>query len=482
MFVGSSSEARGLIRGLSLNLGKEVAVRKWTTIAWPLSHHTLDGIDQQLGDADFATFILAADDIGIIRGREAKIPRDNVVLELGMSLGVLGRDRTFILTPVGTAMDVRKPSDLNGITVVEYEWENDDRTTMSGPADQLLEAIEQRGRRDHASANGALERGDTAYIETIADGALHVNESRDEYEQKLRDAMAKEQRVPAKFQFALPDGGHYWLKLCRGTKYRYFERAKRHLQMNAARLAKKIHETSGSAAVDMVSLGCGDGTKDDIVLRALAGELTRGEYIYYYPIDISDILLVEAVRHIAKNGLNRRYFRCKPILGDFTNLASLKGIVAHRKNTNMFSVLGNAIGSFDESSIFASIQGAMEPGDFVLIEANTGEPRDSIPLLEEDAADQWDWSTLDALGIPRDECKLSQEPRADVSMVDGTRTLVSYAKHQKGKETRKYMLSAMHHYDLAHLKDHVETQLRVTLIDEIPGDGVCLLLGRRAER
>jgi Predicted nucleotide-binding protein containing TIR-like domain/Histidine-specific methyltransferase, SAM-dependent len=481
MFVGSSSQASELIAGLSLGLDSRVTVRPWNKVSWPLTSDTLDGIDEHLQEADFAVFILADDDVAIIRGKEAKVPRDNVILELGMSLGSLGRERTFILTPSGTEKDVHKPSDLLGITVVQYTIQDTVEDTMSTPSERIWKEVQKRGRRDRLRLTGALTRGDTEHVETIVDGALHVNESRNEYEHRLRRAMESDQCVPAKFQFALPDGGHYWLAMCRGNKYKYFKRARAHLQRNAPRIATKVNDALGSTSVDVVSLGCGDGTKDDILLRALASKLAADEYLYYYPIDISDILLVEAIRQIAKNGLKKHRFRCKPILGDFTNLASLTGVVAYRKNRNLFSVLGNTIGSFDESSIFASIEGALEPGDLVLIEANTGDPKDSLPVLKEDAAGQWDWSTLDALGIAREECEMSQEESDDVSMVDGTRTLVTSALHQNGSKAKKYMLSAMHHYDYEQLKDYVQDTLRVSVIDEIPGDGVCLLLGQREE-
>jgi hypothetical protein len=478
MFVGSSSETKGLIRGLKLNLTDEVAVENWATTAWPLSRSTLDGIERKLDDADFAAFILAPEDIAIIRGERVLVPRDNVLLELGISFGRIGRDRTFILAPKGPESNHHRPSDLWGITVIEYEREKNNRATMSDPADELLEAIQERGLKDRPGADGALTRGDTTRIEVVADGALHVFESRNTYADELQHAVKEGEKVPAKFQFAQADGGRHWLRLCRSNNYQYFDRAKAHLRDNAPRLADKVCDAAGTAAIDLVSLGCGDGSKDDIILRALAAGLTESEYIYYYPVDISDILLVEAVRHVSQRGLDRARFRCKPVLGDFTKLPSLTGIIAHRDNTNLFSVLGNAIGSFDEPDIFTSIAGAMRSGDLVLLEANIGEPDDSVALLEDYAANQWDLSTLDALGIPRASCDLQQEMRSGVSIVPGTRTLVSYAV-PRGNAATKYMLSAMHHYNFEELKQRIEHELGVVLIDNIPGDGVCLLLGQR---
>ncbi len=165
LFVGSSSEAKRLIRGLSLNLkGEDVEVRDWSTSAWPLSRGTLDGIEEKLDEADFAAFILSADDIAAIRGEEAKVARDNVVFELGLSFGRIGRDRTFI---IASKEAMHTATDLAGVTAVIYEPESDSRKAMSNPASEILEAIEAQGRREHGDADGILRRGATTTIDLV---------------------------------------------------------------------------------------------------------------------------------------------------------------------------------------------------------------------------------------------------------------------------------------------------------------------------
>jgi hypothetical protein len=482
MFVGSSSEARWLIRGLSVNLDGEVEVHEWAATRWPLSRDTLDGVEEKLDDADYAAFILSGDDLAIIRDHEVSIPRDNVVLELGMSFGRLGRDHTFILIEMGS--EVHTMSDIKGITIVPFELDSDvgktverARKVMANPSSKLLEAIEARGVRDRAGAREALQRGDTSRIDVIADGAVVLSESRDDLLERLRLAVEGGEQVPAKFQFAQADGGRYWMKLCRSRNYRYFTRAKAVLRGNAKPLAESVGNAAGTAAVDLVSLGCGDGRKDEMLLRALAAGLANGEYLYYYPIDISDILLVEAIRYIANHGPAKERYRCKAVLGDFTNLGMLRGITNYRHNTKLFSLLGNALGSFDEADILASVAGVMRPGDLVLIEANIGEPDDSKAMLNARAANQWDLSTLAALGIPRDSCELKQELKLEESIVPGTRTLVSLAV-PKDKHI-EYTLSGLHHYTLKQLIAQLEIELEVRFLNRINHEGVCLLLGQR---
>jgi uncharacterized SAM-dependent methyltransferase len=407
---------------------------------WPPSRGALAGVEKALEEADFAAFILAPDDVALIRGDEFEVTRDNVVLELGMSFGRLGRDRTFILAPKGSKG--RAPTDLMGLSAIHYEAEESNvRDAMSGAASQIWEQIQAQGLKPPSAPDDASERGSTNRIETVADGALHVFESRSSYSRELKQKVLQGEKVPAKFQFAEAEGGRHWLRLCRNPSYRYFNQAKAAIRGNKSRLADRVREAAGSPAIDLVSLGSGDGTKDEILLRALADNLDDGDFVYYYPIDISDLLLVEAVRHVSRNGLSKDRYRCKPVLGDFTNLSTLEEIIAYRPNTNLFSLLGNALGSFDEADILSNVKGAMCPGDLVLIEANIGEPKDSVALLEDDAANQWDLSTLDALKIDRKACVLElEESREKVSDVPGTRTLISYAVRH-GNPDEKYRSS-----------------------------------------
>ena len=49
------------------------------------------------GRADFAAFIISPDDTVISRDAENLAPRDNVIFELGLFMGVLNRQRVFLI-------------------------------------------------------------------------------------------------------------------------------------------------------------------------------------------------------------------------------------------------------------------------------------------------------------------------------------------------------------------------------------------------
>jgi predicted nucleotide-binding protein len=93
----------------------------------------LEDLEKQLGLADFAVLVVAADDQVASRGTTKDAPRDNVVFELGLFMGGLARQRTFMFAPRG--MDLKIPTDLLGLTPLLYE--------QAKPADDVAKAANE---------------------------------------------------------------------------------------------------------------------------------------------------------------------------------------------------------------------------------------------------------------------------------------------------------------------------------------------------
>jgi len=71
------------------------------------------------GQVDFAVLVLAPDDLTISRGKRKACPRDNTIFELGLFMGALSRDRTYIISP--KSLDLKIPTDLLGVTPLTYQ-------------------------------------------------------------------------------------------------------------------------------------------------------------------------------------------------------------------------------------------------------------------------------------------------------------------------------------------------------------------------
>ena len=71
-------------------------------------------------------------------GVEQPTVRDNVIFEVGLYVGRLGRDRCFIVFPRGS--NPRLPSDLLGVTILNYDSAREDRRLEAalGPASSKI--------------------------------------------------------------------------------------------------------------------------------------------------------------------------------------------------------------------------------------------------------------------------------------------------------------------------------------------------------
>ena len=94
---------------------------KFTTTVWPdgvfkVASYTLQSLEDAIEDSDFAIAIAHADDLTECRGRDWPSPRDNVIFELGLFMGRLGKHRAILMEPRDEG--VKLPSDLAGITTI----------------------------------------------------------------------------------------------------------------------------------------------------------------------------------------------------------------------------------------------------------------------------------------------------------------------------------------------------------------------------
>jgi hypothetical protein len=118
VFVGSSSEALPLAKAIQTELGQQFQADLWSESLFELGEDTLSNLLLFVQCYDFAVLVLTDDDITKSRRHTAASPRDNVVFELGMFMGALGRRRTFPVIAQTSAGPPKLPSDLVGNTAV----------------------------------------------------------------------------------------------------------------------------------------------------------------------------------------------------------------------------------------------------------------------------------------------------------------------------------------------------------------------------
>lgn len=129
VFIGSSVESLPIADAVAENLEFDAEVTIWRNGTFNLSSNTLDDLIEKTRNTDFAIFIFSPEDVAVIRSREKYVVRDNVVFELGLFIGGIGKRRCFIVKP--RDVDLHFPSDLLGITPVDFELNRQDKDLAS---------------------------------------------------------------------------------------------------------------------------------------------------------------------------------------------------------------------------------------------------------------------------------------------------------------------------------------------------------------
>jgi len=491
IFIGSSSESEDLAIALQESLSADLLPIVWPQVGLTLSNQLLDELESKIKEVDFAAFILSPDDKLETRGEETAITRDNVLIEYGVARGILGRDHAFIVRPSKDTLHI--PTDLGGITGAIYEM-----PPVAGSPDELKRAFLSAANAISATSRrlptrpksnqsrtrrvgGVLDRGSTEVLKELADAAIYVADKRHTYPSDLRRFVKDQEIVPSKYLYWTPQGSAHWLTLCRSKKYHYYHDSLDLLRGHAGALAESIVEVVGSAEIDLVSVGSGNGEKDNILLSDLQTSLREDEFIYYYPVDISDTLIVEAIRNALRGGLPRDAFKVKALIADFLKLSKLQAFYEERPATNLFSILGNTVGNADEEELFDSISEAMLPGDLVLMEVNVGKASAEDPVWKDLVTLKHDFTPLAVLNVPFDQSKMKYTVTSGEGIVEGTKSIVASYKEAKigGSPLTDIRLSIIHYYDKKHFMKKMEERMNVEVVWHESSDDVLLVLARR---
>lgn len=138
VFIISSAESLSIARIIQ----NAFAYDPFTTVLWTdgvfkVANYTLQSLEDEVDSSDFAIAIAHSDDLTESRGKAWPAPRDNVIFELGLFMGRLGKERAILMEPRDEG--VKLPSDLAGITTIPYRYEKGkDATAIMGPACNAL--------------------------------------------------------------------------------------------------------------------------------------------------------------------------------------------------------------------------------------------------------------------------------------------------------------------------------------------------------
>lgn len=156
VFVGSSVEGLGIAQAIQLELQYDATCTLWYQGIFGLSKGTLEALVEKLDAFEFAILVLTPDDITQTRGEAVQTPRDNVLFELGLFMGHLGRDRVYVV--YCDDKQTKIPSDLAGVTLATFLNPDPTRKINSYSIQELRPLIGPPSTRIRIAIEEALKK------------------------------------------------------------------------------------------------------------------------------------------------------------------------------------------------------------------------------------------------------------------------------------------------------------------------------------
>jgi predicted nucleotide-binding protein with TIR-like domain len=155
VFIGSSVKGEPIARAVEQNLSYKAETYLWPHM-FPQGKGNLEALVETAASIDFAILVLTPDDLLESKGQTVNSPRDNVLFELGLFMGKLGRERTFAV--YNRDEQIKLPSDLAGVTSATYPNYSGKNlpAQVSSACGPILNAIDTLGRLANAHAINPL--------------------------------------------------------------------------------------------------------------------------------------------------------------------------------------------------------------------------------------------------------------------------------------------------------------------------------------
>lgn len=263
---------------------------------------------------------------------------------------------------------------------------------------------------------------------------------------EVRRALADETILPAHLFYETPGGAANWTELTGDSTYASLNDSTRLIRGDGEAIGLAVAELIGGRSASVVSLGPGDGWKDELLVEAIAGA-SAGAPPAYYALDTSSILATQAMtRFLANDALARRGVEASALVGRFDDLPAFRPIFD--REVNVVLLLGNTLGNLaDERRLLASVH---ESADLLVLEVTLQTPgTDEIAALgDSDSIRRFNFEPLAALGLEYAPDELRYRLATDRSTIPGTLSIVaSYANFVvDGRPIRSADLAYVHRY------------------------------------
>jgi uncharacterized SAM-dependent methyltransferase len=226
--------------------------------------------------------------------------------------------------------------------------------------------------------------------------AIDVLLREDQIATELQQALGR-RFLDEKFFYWLPPSVQAWVELTRSAEYRNSNRALQVLGASAANVFRMWPE-----AKVLCSLGCGEGSKDRILLRAYA---EAGRQLEYVAADFSQALLELALVGADSTSSVRRGVKFDVADDGHLGALSRNGVAT------IYAVLGNTLGAFGPLHFPARLREIMGPGDRALFDGEIFDEATTLAGYDNPTNRRFAFSPLAGMGLTELDGELRFELR-----------------------------------------------------------------------
>ncbi|RLI97239.1 MAG: hypothetical protein DRO96_01045 [Candidatus Aenigmatarchaeota archaeon] len=392
---------------------------------------------------------------GLVIAFPTDASNSNVSIEVGYAMA-------FQTETILICKDARKiPTDIRHLNHLSYDLNN-----LSEFKKEFSEWIKNTNAYRYFKVNKKVkkaqpifERADTRFPHLL-DAVFYLSpDVPPDRRSDIAKYIKSDSIIPMKYLYGTERGYRNWLNLCDDPEYEYYRESEKFYAKKSSEIIKVVSSVLGVVDFDFISLGPGNGRKDRLIIKSAVKRLSKGQHLYYYPLDVSSLMLEHAIRTVGHDPHIRENLKIKAIITDFNELAAFTPIYVYRKQPNVFSLLGNTLGNMKNEGDFLRVlqrPNAMLSGDILILEAKLLSNRSTMGTKELNK--EFDSTFLFELGIPYCAEKLSYERVNGISAIPNTATVV--AKYSEiplnGNTYKDVSLSCIHEYDYISLIDFLQ--------------------------
>jgi len=286
VFIGSSSEGLDLTFAIQENLAVDAKATVWNQGVSEPSKWTLEALEEGLDQFQFGVFVFSQDDLLTLWKEQDSALRDNVLFELGLFVGRLGREQTFIVIPKD-ASDFRLPTDLLGLSTLTFDSKRRDRNLSAalGPTcHRIVEAMAKHSRQEqkHLSKKDLINL--LLHFATDAfTTALPIERSMKTFKNRIKDVL---ELVQDSIESTDPNSKHHFVEVFRHLKALRDECSK---VRDSGRYSDYYNTGTRGIVIDSLRFAIGNRVNDLLLALESEDRLDNDALIAEAPRFVSDM-------------------------------------------------------------------------------------------------------------------------------------------------------------------------------------------------